>query len=225
MRSIKYLAASAILAAGFMAADSAQAGPVTYWTSGAFSNPAGSHGVLLSPNSVKFNNGSRTVTITFNGVDGNSPIGVIAPIGSFTVDVSGGMATNSVSTVADFDLTIHQTMPSPRIGDFDVFNLTDAVKTNPTVRATQSSIIFTYVSVSINGVSYRLANSAGDEITSLLLPNGGTANVYAIINDSGGPPSTMAPEPSTIAMALTALVPLGFAGLRRLRRRPDVTSA
>jgi hypothetical protein len=32
------------------------------------------------------------------------------------------------------------------------------------------------------------------------------------------------PEPSTIAMALTALVPLGFAGLRRFRRRPDVTS-
>jgi hypothetical protein len=36
--------------------------------------------------------------------------------------------------------------------------------------------------------------------------------------------STVIPEPSTIAMALTALVPLGFVGLRRLRRRPDVDS-
>ncbi len=41
----------------------------------------------------------------------------------------------------------------------------------------------------------------------------------------GGIEGHMVPEPSTIAMALTALVPLGFAGLRRFRRRSDVTSA
>ena len=31
------------------------------------------------------------------------------------------------------------------------------------------------------------------------------------------------PEPSTIALALSALVPIGVVGLRRIRRRPETT--
>jgi len=38
--------------------------------------------------------------------------------------------------------------------------------------------------------------------------------------DSGGPVPN--PEPSTIVMALTGLIPIGLAGLRRVRRRPVV---